>query len=209
MYRAGEVVANLLILNVLWLLASLPVVTAFPATAALFGVVRAWQRSGDAPIARTFAEQFKRNFAQSALLSAPWLLVGLSIGAAFVVVGHPEGVGSWLLFAATCVAATAFAFTSVYLFPVLVHYELGIADAARYALLLSIGAAPTTMLCALSVAVVALLTAAVPILGLWSGGAVAYGVYWLCERTFPRAPDPGSQRLDGTEAAPYDADRAV
>lgn len=190
-YRAGEVVANLLILNALWLLASLPVVTAFPATAALFGVVREWRRSGDPPIARTFVEQFRRNFAQSALLSGPWLLLGLGIAAAFRTVGPPATIGSWLLFAAACVAATVFAFASVYLFPVLVHYEMRTTEVAPAAIFLSINAAPTTLLCLLVVAVLALLTAAVPILGLWSGSVAAYGISWLCARTFPEETDLG------------------
>ena len=47
-YRAMERVTNLMLLNAAWLVASLPIVTVFPATAALFATVRDLQRDADA-----------------------------------------------------------------------------------------------------------------------------------------------------------------
>src|SRR5688500_10726776 len=46
-YRAMERITNLMLLNAAWLVASLPLVTIFPATAGLFGAVRDLQRDAD------------------------------------------------------------------------------------------------------------------------------------------------------------------
>lgn len=57
-HRLLEVFINLLLLNLLWLLACLPVLTIYPATAAMFGVVRIWVRQGDQGIVRPFFSSF-------------------------------------------------------------------------------------------------------------------------------------------------------
>lgn len=186
LYRAAELAANLLILNLFWLLASLPIVTIFPATAALFGVVRAWQQGEDPPIAASFIEQFKRHFVPSAILSGPWLALGAGIAIAFFLAGRPDVSGWWLFFAAACAALLPYLFASVYLFPVLVSFNLTVANVMRYALLLSIKEAPTTLLCLLVIASLAVLTLVLPILALGTGSVAAYAVSWLCQRTFPR-----------------------
>ena len=41
-YRRLETVTNYFLLNVLWLLACLPIITLYPATAAMFAVIRGW-----------------------------------------------------------------------------------------------------------------------------------------------------------------------
>jgi len=61
-YSTFEVVCNLFLLNLLWLLMCLPVVTIFPATAAMFGVVRQSVLYKDSSIFTSFFRYFKENF---------------------------------------------------------------------------------------------------------------------------------------------------
>jgi uncharacterized membrane protein YesL len=71
-HRLLGVFINLLLLNLLWLLARLPVLTIYPATAAMFGVVRVWVRRGDPSIFRPFFSSFKRIFKQSFWVGVVW-----------------------------------------------------------------------------------------------------------------------------------------
>ena len=60
-YRWLEVATDFFLLNLMWLVACVPVVTIFPSTAAMFGVVRDWSREKEGGLARTFATRFREN----------------------------------------------------------------------------------------------------------------------------------------------------
>ena len=183
-YRWLEVATDFFLLNLMWLVACVPVVTAFPSTAAMFGVVRGWIRNKEGGLARAFAARFRENFTQSILLGALWALFGAALLLDFFVAGRlPSGaevVVKSLLFLATLL----FASTSIYLFPMMVHYEMGWRALIKNSLLLAVGRLPTTAACLLFVAVMAVLTVVLPILILITGSVTAYVVYGLCDREF-------------------------
>ena len=190
-YRWLEVATDFFLLNLMWLVACVPVVTAFPSTAAMFGVVRGWIRNKEGGLARAFAARFRENFTQSILLGVLWALFGAALLLDFFVAGRlPSGaevVVKSLLFLATIL----FASTSIYLFPMMVHYEMGWRALIKNSLLLAVGRLPTTAACLLFVAVMAVLTVVLPILILITGSVTAYVVYGLCDREF--------RRIDATE----------
>ena len=183
-YRWLEVVTDFFLLNLMWLVACLPVVTIFPSTAAMFGVVRDWVRNKEGGLARAFVSRFRENFAQSLLVGVLWALFGAALLLDFSVAGRlPPGaevVAKSLLILATLLFASA----SVYLFPMMVHYEMGWRTLIKNALLLSIGRLPTTAACVLFVAAMTVLTVIVPLLILITGSVTAYVVYALCDREF-------------------------
>ena len=76
-YRVLEIGTNVFLLNLLWLVASLPLLTAYPATAALFGVVRAWVRQEDPGVIAPFVRHFRENLRQSLLLGVAWTCLGV------------------------------------------------------------------------------------------------------------------------------------
>ena len=75
-YRVLEVFTDLVYLNLLWMVACLPVVTVAPASAAMFGVVRGWMRGKDTPIAREFFSLFRENFGRSLVVGLVWSGLG-------------------------------------------------------------------------------------------------------------------------------------
>ena len=84
--RAGDLVW----LNILVLVAALPVVTAGAAFAALFDVTIRFNRGDSPPVNRTFWAAFRANFKQASLL---WLLVGpigVALGASWVLLPVEE-----------------------------------------------------------------------------------------------------------------------
>ena len=185
-YRWFEMVTDFFLLNLMWLVACVPVVTIFPSTAAMFGVVRDWSREKEGGLVRAFASRFRENFAQSLLVGVLWVLFGTALVLDFFVAGRlsfvPEVVMKSLLVLATVLYVSA----SVFLFPVMVHYEMDWKALLKNSLLFSIGRLPTTAACLLFLAAVAVLTAILPVLILITGSVTASIIYGLCGREFAK-----------------------
>ncbi len=183
-YRWLEVATDFFLLNLMWLVACVPVVTAFPSTAAMFGVARDWVRGKEGGLARAFASRFKENFVQGALVGVLWALFGAALLLDFSVAGRLPPGAEVVLKSLLVLATVLYASASVYLFPLMVHYEMGWKTLIKNSLLLSVGRLPTTAACLLFVAVMAVLTATLPILALITGSVTAYVVYAMCDREF-------------------------
>src|SRR5918992_1128475 len=158
-YRWLETATDFFLLNLMWLVACLPVVTIFPSTAAMFGVVRDWVRGREGSLTRTFITRF---------LVANQLSYWTEI----------------VLKSLLVLVSTLYAFGSVYLFPVMVHYETDWKTVIKNSLLISIGRLPTTLVCLVFFSVMVGLTVVVPFLVVITGSITAYVVYRLCDREF-------------------------
>ena len=183
-YRWLEKATDFFLLNLMWLVACLPVVTIFPSTAAMFGVVRDWVRGKEGSLTRTFITRFRENLGQSLLVGAIWTVFGVALFLDFLVASQLSywaeiGLKSVLLF-----VSTLYAFGSVYLFPVMVHYETDWKTVIKNSLLISIGRLPTTVVCLVFFSVMVGLTVVVPFLVVITGSITAYVVYRLCDRVF-------------------------
>lgn len=64
-YRVCSWVYNFILLNILYIFSCILIVTAFPATAALFGVARQWANGKDVNVFKQYKELFKENLKQS------------------------------------------------------------------------------------------------------------------------------------------------
>jgi len=185
-YRWFEVATDFFLLNLMWLAACVPVITIFPSTAAMFGVVRDWSREKEGGLVRAFATRFRENFAQSLIVGVLWTLFGVALVLDFFVANQLSPGPAVVMKSLLVLAAVLYAAASVFLFPVMVHYEMGWKTLIKNSLLLSIGRLPTTAACLLFVAVMAGLTAVAPLLILITGSVTAYVVYGLCGRQFAK-----------------------
>lgn len=185
-YRWLEVATDFFLLNLMWLVACVPVVTIFPSTAAMFGVVRDWSREKEGGLVSAFATRFRENFAQSLLVGVLWTLFGAALVLDFFVAEALSFAPQVVMKSLLVLAAVLYASASIFLFPVMVHYETGWKTLIKNSLLLSIGRLPTTAACLLFVAVVVGLTAVLPFLILITGSVTAHVVYRLCDREFAK-----------------------
>ena len=183
-YRWAQVATDFFLLNLMWLLACLPVVTAPPATAAMFGVVRDRARGKEAGVFGAFVLRFRQNFWQSLVVSVLWALFGGALFLDFLVANQLSGGAQVVMRSLLVLATILYVLASVFLFPVMVHYDTRWTAVPKNVLLLSIGRLPTTLLCLLTVAAMATLTFVVPVLILITGSVTAYAVYRLCDREF-------------------------
>ncbi len=192
-YQWFESATDFFLLNLLWLLACVPVVTIFPSTAAMFGVVRDWARGREAGVFGTFVLRFRQNFRQSLAVGVLWALFGGALFLDFLIAnGLPAGPQAVMRFLLV-LASILYALASVFLFPVMVHYETGWIAVPKNALLLAVGRLPITLLCLATVVAAAALTFFVPLLLVVTPSLTAYAVYRLCGREF-RKIDVASDR---------------
>ena len=190
-YRWSEVAADFFLLNLMWLLACLPVVTAPPATAAMFAVVRDWVRGKETGVLRAFVLRFRQNFVQGLVVGGLWALFGGTLFLDFLVANQLSGGAQVVMRSLLVLASILYALASVFLFPVMVHYETRWTAIPKNALLLAVGRLPTALVCLLISAVMATLTLILPVLGLISGSLTAYAVYRLCDREFRKIDATG------------------
>ena len=183
-YRWLELATDFFLLNLMWLVACLPIVTIFPSTAAMFGVVRDWVRKKEDGLVRMFITHFRENFAQSLLVGTLWTAFGVALFLDFLVVNQFSFGVEIVLRAALVLVSSLYVLGSVFLFPVMVHYDTDWKAVIKNALLLSIGRLPTTAVCLVFLIVMVALTVFAPFLVIITGSLTAYVVYRLCDREF-------------------------
>lgn len=121
--RFVERLVAIVVAGLLWLLASLPIVTLVPATAALFVVMAAWDESGPPPVWSTYWSGFRRHFRQGLWLAVLLTVVGvvlfLDIRYGMLAEGAP--IRSVVMVTGV-VGAFLLAGVLVFLFPVMVNH---------------------------------------------------------------------------------------
>jgi uncharacterized membrane protein YesL len=186
LYRFLETLTNFFFLNVVWLLACVPVVTIFPATAALFGVVREWVRQEDAGVLGPFVRRFKENFVQSLVVGWLWAILGALLLFNLLAIRRmpgPLGLPSLVLVA---VVGLVYLTTTIYLFPVMVCYETTWHGVIRNAFFISASQPIVTIIGLVLTGAMVMLFYFAPITIVLSGSITAYLLYALCNRAFQR-----------------------
>lgn len=187
LYRALDVFANFVALNLLWLFCCLPVITIYPATSAMFAVVRDWSQGEVSGATRPFFAAFAALARKSLLLECVWVPLGAFLALDVLIARQMPTMPGVPLLVILLPAAAGYVMTSVFLFPVLVSFDLGWRDTVRNALLLALSRVGTTALCLLVVGVAALCVAAMPVLVLLLGSMTAYVTFRLCRRAMTKA----------------------
>lgn len=121
--RALSRVFDLILLNILWIICSLPVVTIGASTTALYSVMLKMAANEEGYILRGFLDGFRKNWKQSTMVWMVLLLIGAVIGADFMIVRRmPGGLGSAGL-VLTGAAAVIYLIETVFVFPLIAKFE--------------------------------------------------------------------------------------
>ena len=176
--------ARILTLGTIWTVASLPLVTLAPATAAMFAVVRGWQQEREDPICRSFARAFVANCRQAiavqllATVICIGLLVNLQVASAL-----PPAFRMSLQLVTLCCGPVVLA-AAAYVFPLMVTYRMGAASLLRWSVLLGLGGPGTTLRCIALAVVAVALTYVFPLAPLLCVGVIANQIYRWCRHRF-------------------------
>ena len=118
--RFMMLVTNLIILNILWLVCSIPVVTAGASTAAMYAVLLGYITGKDDAVLRPFFRAFRDNFRIATPLWILNLLVGGVLAAEIFYLTADTGLWLKIIFGVLLFIYSA---ATSYLYPILARYQ--------------------------------------------------------------------------------------
>ncbi|MBU8918223.1 DUF624 domain-containing protein [Bacillus sp. FJAT-29953] len=184
LYKTMEFIMNAFLLNALWLVMCLPILTLFPSTTAMFGVVREWQKHKDIRVISAYFRHFKGNFKQSFVLGILWLIFTCLLIGDFIITNQLNSNLKYALFAFFFLLTIVYLFASITIFPVIVHYRVSWKDAIKNAMLLSIGKLHFTLLSLVIIAVAVGIVSYFPAASMLVFSVAAYLIYALVSKGF-------------------------
>lgn len=140
--------ADLVILNLLWIVCSIPVVTAGAAATAFYTVALKMIRNEESYVLRSFFGAFRENFKQSFIVTLILLAVAAVLGCDFYFctrVGIASARPFFILF---CVIAVFVYMGSCYMFPLMAFFENSTKKVFKNSFLMALAHLPFTILIA-------------------------------------------------------------
>ncbi|ANU21988.1 YesL family protein [Planococcus donghaensis] len=167
--RIGNLGFNLVLLNFLWIVFSffgLFIVGIFPATAALFAVMRLIiMESDSSSITKLFWTKFKSEFVAANIVGYIMLFIGLVLYADFKALHYiNQDTLYTILMSATMVVIFVYLLSLMYIFSVFVHYDLKLSQYPKHAFILVIARPLHTLIMAISIGAISFLYLQLPVL---------------------------------------------
>lgn len=179
-FRILDIFSRFVLLNALWIICSLPIITFFPATSALFSVARKWLIEGmGVGTVRVFFSSFKDNFVKSFVIGLFCFLAGVILIIDFILIMQVNFTGDFFVFILIILAIIIYIFTSIYVFFIIAHYNLSIIQTIKNALLLSISYLIQTILCVIIIGVVVVILYYFPVFIFVFGSLIAFILYYI------------------------------
>lgn len=183
--RILEFLTAFFLLNILWLLFCLPLITIFPATVAMYCVVRQWILHKDYSVFRPFIQFFKKNFKLSFLLGLIWLLFAGIFIIDYFLMGNLGGFQTILLPVLT-IFGTLYLFISSFIFSTIANYNVDFMNAIKNSLFFSVRYFPTAIFSILLLALCILFVVTWSVTFFFIFSVFAYVNYLLCYRVFTK-----------------------
>lgn len=182
-FRILDIFAHFVLLNILWIALCIPIITIFPATTALYSVVRKWVTEGiEVGAIQLFFTSFKKNFKKSFIIGLLWLIAGLILYFDLSILMQIEFTGKYFVFILLTFSTILYVFISIYVFFILVQYQLSIAHTIKYALILSVSRLLHTLLFLVIIAGALIFTYYLKFLIIIFGSMLAFIMYNIFHR---------------------------
>ncbi|MCM3616539.1 DUF624 domain-containing protein [Sutcliffiella horikoshii] len=141
--RLGNLAFNLVLLNLLWMLFSISgliMAGIFPATAAMFAVLKQMiMEDEDSALIKSFWSHFKSSFIMSNVIGYMMILVGSILYLDIRVLQQMEnGYLQLILASATVVICILYFLVLLYIFPIFTHFEMKILQYPLHAVILAV-----------------------------------------------------------------------
>jgi len=180
LYAAISWLSRTIGVSVLWLVASLAVVTMPAATTALFVVVRRWTAGDETALLPTFWAALRRELWRSSLVGAVWGAVGLVLVVDLVAVRRLPGSLAFVGVPLLGLASVVYALATAYVYPLLVLSSGPWHHVLRNAVLLAVGRPWTALGPVVLFVSSAVLVVFVPVVALVWPGVMAMVAYRSC-----------------------------
>lgn len=173
-----EWISRLALLNILWIgfsLLGFVVLGFYPATVAMFAVVRRWAMGDlDAPVFSVFWSSYKKEFLKSNMLGTVISLIGIILFIDYLFLKQASPMVQNLLNVPFLIISLIYICVLLYVFPMYVHYEMKVFHVIKNSFFVMImNPLPTLLMLVSSVGLVILLSFAPPIMIVCSGNVLA------------------------------------
>ena len=123
LYRFASRLTDILILNLLWILCSIPIFTIGAATTAVYYVNLKMVKNEEVYIARSFFKSFKENFKQSTIMWLIFLFATVVLATDYYYLFQISDKSNIVLKGITVLATILYLFAILYAFPLQARYE--------------------------------------------------------------------------------------
>ena len=172
-FEALNRLADMVILNLLFLLCCVPVITIGASLTALSCVTLKMKDKEEGYVARTFFRSFRQNFRQATVIWLILLMAAAVMGVDFRILNSLSGVPMLIVRTVVIIGAMIWCMIFFYVFPLLAKFENTITATLKNALLLSLANFPKAIL-------IIVITVGAVILTMWSQMTLVYGILvWL------------------------------
>lgn len=183
---------DLILLNVLWLICCLPIVTIGASTTALYFETMKLAENNEGYIVRNFFRSFKQNFLQSTVIWIVLAVTGFGVGYfLYNMLFHSEAMSATsqlIAFSFVLMLCIIYAFIFVYVFPLQSKFVNKIKYTVKNALILGIRHLPMTVILIASYAIAIFcflkFSFLLPVFLLIGVAAIAYGQSFIFNKIF-------------------------
>ncbi|MGY4691029.1 YesL family protein [Salibacterium sp. K-3] len=148
--RLPEWMLRFAYLNVLWIffsLSGLIIFGFFPATTAMFSIVRKWLKGEvETPVFKTFWNNYKTDFFKSNKLGLLITVTGVSLYVYYILIQQIDGTMSYILRYLSLLVSFIYILTLLYVFPVFAHYETKVMSMIKTSFLVMIVSPVSTLM---------------------------------------------------------------
>ncbi len=145
-FRTLGKLADLMILNLLFILCSIPIVTIGASFTGMYYVTLKIAENEEGYIAKSFFKSFKQNFRQATIIWLIALVLGIVFGLDLFILAHAEGTVFDVVRIAITAVMILYLITLIYVFPTLARFYNTIRGTVKNAFLMSIANLPRTFL---------------------------------------------------------------
>lgn len=168
LFRGLSKLADIMILNVIFLICCIPIVTIGASVTAMSYVTLKMKDGEEGYIFRTFFRSFKQNFKQATIIWLILLFLSVFMVLDFVIIGSMEGTMAAAMKVLVSMGGMILLMVFIYVFPLQARFYNSIKATIQNAILLSVANFPKTF-CMMAVMIAAVLVTLLNGYTLWYG----------------------------------------
>jgi uncharacterized membrane protein YesL len=144
-FRFATKVSNLFLLNILWLIFSIPIITMGAATSALYYVTLKMVKNEEGYIIKDFWYAFRQNLKQGIMIEFVLLVGGVILLGDIWYFLHLGNIFGYIFAAIFSIGLTIYVLTLIFIFPLLAKYSNTVFGTLKNAVLLSLTHLPSSI----------------------------------------------------------------
>ncbi|MEH7382302.1 DUF624 domain-containing protein [Bacillus sp. JJ1533] len=187
LFKVMEAIGNICFLNVLWLISSLPIITIPASTSAMLGVIKGLLEGNEQSLTKAFYRDFKTYFKKASMIGVLQLLIGVVLVADLLVMWNLEGGYRYIMFPLFGLFALTFLSMSLYIYPLLVDFDMSYKELIKQSFYLSTTRPATPIIMFLFISIIIFTWTFVPFLPIICAfSLLGFVNYYTCKRTISK-----------------------